>query len=184
MAIVSKQKYMFSDALAGEVVEAYGLKRSASTYQVWTGLANDCAVTLEQGYDKKNWYLTAGDLGPHAEAEDCIWLERYDPAKVEEGLGPDEEIDGVLKVAGPAVTAQYLVAAEPESGDWSALQHPAVGDILPRFSAAVEMVELYGNRQAVRICLQREGLDRLIFDRDLALAVELAKALCSEKGKR
>ena len=184
MGLFSSVKGLFSDKLLEEISAAYGLTPQVTVHRMghnassrrWTGLVLNLPVLLEPALDH-SWYVTVGDLGENEGEEDSVILERFDPSEPGNEMVRDEEIDGPLALAGPAVVEQYLIGGEPDSGDYSVLKHPAVGRILPSFSAAVEMVNLYFNRHAVMINLKREGLDRATFDRDLALAVELSKAL-------
>ena len=177
MGLISSVKGLFSDALVGEVVTAYGLKRSDQAYQLWTGHASNCLIAIEQAYDKKRWYITAGDRGPDKDEEDSIYLERFDPADPPTDLEPDENLDRFPALAGSEAARQYLVGALPVSGNYAVMDNPRLRDLLPRFSPAVEFVELYFNRGAVLIGLRRDALDRVAVDQDLALAIELAKAL-------
>ena len=177
MGLISSVKGQFSDALVGEVVTGYGLKRSENAYLLWTGQVSGILISLEQGYDKKSWRVIAGDLGPDADREDSILLERFDPADLDGELEPEEDLGRFPALAGSAAARQFMLAGPPGSGDYSVLERQAVRDYLSRFSAAVEYIDLYFNRRAVMIGLTREPLDRAGFDRDLSTAIELAKAL-------
>jgi hypothetical protein len=177
VGIIESIKNLFRDPLLEEVVAAYGWERDLSSpLRVWRGHAGNRKVSLELNYDKKHWFLTAGDLGPNEDEEDSIYLQRMDALGVTEDPDPEESIHRLPGLAGTALARQYLIAGEPASGDYSVLQLPAVRDSLPRFSPAVEFADLYFNRKAVVLGLNRKKLTRADFDADLAIAIDLVKA--------
>lgn len=182
MGIIETFKRMFGDKLLEEVIAAHGLTRKypehalagyPSATKVWAGQVDNCPVRIEPVAGC--WLVTAGDLGPNDDDEDSIFLERVDPAEMKES-DKVEEIDKYLEWSGPAVAEQYLIGGEPESGDYSALKHPAMSRYLPAFSRAVEVVDLFINRKALTIYLRREGLSRSGFDQDLMQAIEFSRA--------